>query len=155
MKFLGQYALLMVISTVWMAANSVLGSSFLLVIPITSPTKSVLKKFKMNKKGRALPFGPEYLGVKTSGGHHFLSGTTPIIPSTKRQKLGNQYECNHQAFINIIVPGNYFGSHCITFFLQNLHLILSVFTHLEPKLVILSYPDCGLSKFRPVQHDTA
>lgn len=123
----------------WAAANSVLDYLFL-VIPIIATTKSILKKSKTNKKGRALTFGPEYVGVKTCG-EHYLTDTTPTISSAKGQKNVKQYEQNHQIFIDITVLGNHFGFNCTTTFLQNLRLNLSVIIGLNAKLVMLPYPD--------------
>ena len=72
------------VATVWVAANSILGLSWVLVVKIISTTKSNLKQAKKMLKDDDLTFSPECVSRKTSGGQ-FLLGTIQrvLLLSTK------------------------------------------------------------------------
>ena len=137
-----------------MAANSVLGSSFILIIPIRATMEGILCQFKKKQKASALTFSPEVVCRKTCVGH-FISSTIQKIPTAKKQKLDKIYERAHQTYIDVTVSGNHHGNPKHSVFLENLWSIICVFFGLDRSMLFLSYPDCATtSKNCPMQGDT-
>ena len=66
---------------VWVTANNILSSSWVLILLIVTTTKSILKLSKKKLQSRAVTFSPECVSRNKLGGHFFypelLSGFLP------------------------------------------------------------------------------
>ena len=69
---------------VWVAANNILGSSWVLVIKIVTTTKSILKLSKKKLKGCALTFSHNCVIHNTSCGHFYLELLRGFLQKNER-----------------------------------------------------------------------
>ena len=128
--------------SLWTAANTVLGSSFLLETPVKVIAKGILKN---NSKGlklkrKSLAFNPACVSTRTKVGH-FLTGMVLLQPFVKRQCVLKQFSQKYQTIIKQTICGIIFGVKKWVYFVPNFQEMILAMMELEPFLVILPYPN--------------
>ena len=141
--------------SLWVASNTVLGCSWSLITPgkLTILKNNLRDKKNLKSKGKSLTFDPECVTTKTKVGH-FLTGMVLRQPFAKRQKVSKQFLREFQTFIELTICANMFGIQRNTHFLSEFRKLLLALMELEPRLVILPYPDRSTTATsRPFSND--
>ena len=141
--------------SLWSASNNALRSSWSLITPVKITAKSILVRDKKNlkSKGKSLTFDPECVTTKTKVGH-FLTGMVLRQPFAKHQKVSKQFVREFQTFIELTICANMVGIQRNTHFLTEFRKLFLALMELEPRLVILPYPDrTTTATSRPFSHE--